>query len=50
MWLELSQFSKKFTEGNARKSAVNFTDLDTLTSQKSEKHVQNNAVKCLLVI
>ena len=26
MWLELSQFSKNFTEGNARKLAVNFTE------------------------
>ena len=37
MWLEPSQFSKKITEGNARKLAVNFTDLVTLSSQKSEK-------------
>ena len=36
MWLELSQFLKNFTEGNARKLAVNFTDLVTLTTQKSD--------------
>ena len=36
MWLELSQFSNKFTEGNARKLAVNFTDLVTLMSQKRD--------------
>ena len=40
MWLELSQFLKNFPEGNARKLAVNFTDLVTLTSQKSEKHAR----------
>ena len=35
MWLELSQFlKKKNTEGNARKLAVHFIDLITLTSQK----------------
>ena len=35
MWLVLSQFLKQFTEGNARKLAVNFTDLVLLTSQKT---------------
>ena len=29
MWLQLSQFLKNFTKGNARKLAVNFTDLVT---------------------
>ena len=40
MWLELSQFKTKFTRGNARKLAVNFTDLVTLLSQKLEKHAR----------
>ena len=34
--LELSQL-KEITKGNARKLAVNFTDLVTQTSQKPEK-------------
>ena len=43
MWLELSQLKKKKkkkNQGNARKLAVNFTDLVTLTSQASEKHAR----------
>ena len=37
-WLKLSQLKNYITEGNARKLAINFTDLVTQASQKSEKH------------
>ena len=38
MWLELSHFKTNFTQGNARKLAVNFTDLVTLPSKRLEEH------------
>ena len=49
MWLELSLFCEKFTEGKARKLAVNFTDLVTLTSQKTMKTRGIQALRAILM-
>ena len=50
MWLELNgQFFKKFTEGNARKLAVNFTDLvnarDSGFTRHKSAHFARAAIK-----
>ena len=37
MWLELIQFSKKFTEGNASNFKVNFTDFGRADVTKIRK-------------